>query len=348
MDVIVVGAGIVGCAAADELSRRGRRVLVIDSRTPGAGATQASAGMLVPYIEAHERGPLFDLTLRSLALYDTFIAAVARDAGRSVEYRRTGSLEIADSADRAQAMKRAADTDSTGTLEWIPSAALRALEPSVADSTAGALLCRAHGYVAVPQLMDALQLSATRHGAQFLTAAVTSIRGDGHGFVVEAGGMTHQCDRVVLAAGSWTSQLDVAAEIPAIRPVRGQLLRLRWTGPAISHVLWGPDCYIVPWTDGTVLVGATAEDVGFDERATVAGVRDLLEAACELLPQAWSATFVEVRVGLRPAALDDLPVITASTAMPGLVFATGHYRNGILLAPLTAQMVAGLIEAADR
>jgi glycine/D-amino acid oxidase-like deaminating enzyme len=108
-------------------------------------------------------------------------------------------------------------------------------------------------------------------------------------------------------------------------------------------VIWGSDCYVVPWENGTVLVGATVEDVGFDERATAAGVRDLLDAVCELLPEAWRSTFVEARVGLRPATTDGLPVMGRSRDVPGLVYATGHYRNGVLLAPLTAQLVADLI-----
>jgi glycine oxidase len=108
-------------------------------------------------------------------------------------------------------------------------------------------------------------------------------------------------------------------------------------------VLWGKDCYVVPWQDGTVLVGATVEDVGFDERTTAAGVRDLLDAVCDLLPEAWGATFLEARAGLRPATEDGLPVIGRSTEAPGVIYATGHYRNGVLLAPLTAAIVADLI-----
>ena len=153
-----------------------------------------------------------------------------------------------------------------------------------------------------------------------------------------------RADQVGIAAGSWSAQLaldDAAAA--SVRPIRGQLLRLKWSGDQLSRVIWGPDCYLVPWQDGTVLVGATVEDVGFDERATAAGVRDLLDAACELLPDAWRASFVEARVGLRPASGDGLPIIGRSASFPSLVYATGHYRNGVLLAPLTARLVADLV-----
>ena len=129
-----------------------------------------------------------------------------------------------------------------------------------------------------------------------------------------------------------------------MKPIRGQLLHLAWpTEQPIRRVVWGAECYIVPWRNGRVLVGATVEDAGFDERATAAGVRDLLEAACTLVPHLWQASFAEVRVGLRPASPDSLPVVGRSQVVPGLVYATGHYRNGILLTPLTAALVKNLV-----
>ena len=152
----------------------------------------------------------------------------------------------------------------------------------------------------------------------------------------------------MLAAGSWSGGIEIAdtAALP-VRPVRGQLLYLRWPAAPISRIVWGTRCYLVPWIDGTVLVGATSEEVGFDERPTVTGVRDLLEAATELIPSAWQAEFLGVRVGLRPASPDELPLIGPSTRLPGLVYATGHYRNGVLLAPLTAELVVKALAGED-
>ena len=131
--------------------------------------------------------------------------------------------------------------------------------------------------------------------------------------------------------------------IPPLRPVRGQLLHLGWGGHPLSTIIWGPACYIVPRLDGTLLVGATVEEVGFDERTTAAGVRDLLDAACELLPEARSATFLAARAGLRPATPDELPVLGSDPETPAIVHAAGHYRNGVLLAPITARVIADLI-----
>ncbi len=145
-----------------------------------------------------------------------------------------------------------------------------------------------------------------------------------------------------MAAGSWSGQIEiegVTARVP-VRPVRGQLLQLAWNGPLLGRVIWSERCYLVPWEDGTLLVGATVEEAGFDERTTTVGVRDLIEAACELVPHTWSATFVAAKAGLRPASADELPVIGPSSVVPNVMYATGHYRNGVLLAPLTAELVA--------
>ncbi len=130
---------------------------------------------------------------------------------------------------------------------------------------------------------------------------------------------------------------------PPVRPVRGQLLHLRFASPPLSRVVWGAAAYLVPWVDGSVLVGATVEDAGFDDSVTVAGIRGLLDAAVELLPAAQFAAFTDARAGLRPATPDELPIVGRSSTMPGVYYATGHYRNGVLLAPLTAVMIADLV-----
>jgi glycine oxidase len=345
-DVIVVGGGIIGCAITQELARRGARVRLIEARTVAGGATQASAGILAPYIEGHERGALFDLTLRSLALYDRFVTTIASDATIAIDYRRCGSLEVPADADDAAAMQESANEFAAAGLRWLPIEAARALEPALPPTAAGALLSPMHGYVAVAALTEALVWSALRHDAEIETGRrITAIQPAAGGVSVrDDEGNSWEAQHVVVAAGSWSDFLrPPEAPAAAVRPVRGQIIRLAWNAPPLSHVIWGKDCYVVPWQDGTVLVGATVEDVGFDERTTAAGVRDLLEAVCDLLPEAWGATFIDARAGLRPASADGLPVVGRSAAIPGLVLATGHYRNGILLAPLTASLVADLI-----
>lgn len=343
-DVVIVGAGVIGCAVAREIARRGAQVRLFEARTVSAGATQASAGILAPYIEGHDRGLLFDLGLRSLGLYDDFVHDVSEESGLPVEYRRCGSLEVATDPASAARLRQTAVQDPV--LRWLDADAARMQEPALAATIEGAVLAEGHGYVAVPSLMDALAWSALRHGVQIEAAhRVTGIRTTASGITVSTeDGTSWPAGYVVIAAGSWTGLLDVADPVAgSVRPVRGQLLRLQWSGAPLQRIVWGPECYVVPWNDRRVLVGATVEDVGFDERTTAAGVRDLLDAVCDLLPEAWGATFLEARVGLRPATPDGLPYVGRSPSSDRVVYATGHYRNGLLLAPLTARLVADLI-----
>lgn len=343
-DVVVVGAGIIGCAIARELASRGLQCSVIDDRPVAGGATQASAGMLAPYVEAHGRNAMLDLCVRSLDLYDGWIDTVRAESGVAVEYRRIGTLEVA--LDRANADTLRLLSQRADGIErvWLDGDRAAREYPALGGAT-GALFTPAHGYVAAPQLASALALCAEARGATFHRATVRRIDREGASLIVTTTSNRIDADAVVLAAGAWTNAIE-GIRAPALRPVRGQLLTLAWRGDPLPTILWGPECYIVPRTDGTVLVGATVEDVGFDERTTAAGVRDLLDAVCELVPEAWGASFLGARVGLRPATPDELPVLGPDAHVDGLVHALGHYRNGVLLAPITARLIADWI--ADR
>ena len=339
--VLVVGAGIIGCAIARELASRGVPCTVAEDRGVAGGATQASAGMLAPYVEAHERGPLLDLGVRSLRLFPEWIAAVRREARMDVEVAAIGTLEVATTHQRADAL-RAASRDHG---EWLDADALRRACPEIANGH-GARLITEHGYAAAPQLANALAQAAEGIGASFHAGRVVRVSRVDDGFRIETTNGVLEAARVVLAAGAWTNAVE-GVRTPPIRPVRGQIVRLGWPAQPLASIVWGPRCYVVPRLDHSVLVGATAEDAGFDERTTAAGVRDLLDAVCELLPVAQDASFLDARAGLRPAAPDDLPVIGADPDEPGVFHASGHYRNGVLLAPITATLIADLI-ADDR
>jgi glycine oxidase len=346
--VLVAGAGIIGCAIARELSARGVACTIVDDRAVGGGATQASAGMLAPYVEAHDDGPLLELGVRSLALYDDWIDAVRRESHIDVEYRRIGTLEVALDPQHAGELRAQAREGPDAERRWMDPAAVHRRQPALA-SVDGALFTPSHAYVAAHQLAQALARAAETRGARVLTARIQRIARTSSGFsvITTAGEVT--ASKVVLATGAWTNAIEIdGAAAPDVRPVRGQLLHLGWHEAPLDTIVWGPECYVVPRLDGSLLVGATVEDVGFDERATAAGVRDLLDAFCEILPGGWGAAFLGARVGLRPAAADDLPVMGWDPNVDGLAHATGHYRNGVLLAPITAVMIANLITADRR
>jgi glycine oxidase len=343
--VSIIGAGIVGCAIAHELASRGARVRVIDPRPPGHGATGASAGMLAPHIEGHAAA-LLGIGLQSLTLYDGFIQRVRCESGHAVEYERSGTLQVATNLDMADTLRReSARLTAAGVRNTLlRGAEAKAAEPSVGDDVAAGLLVPDHGYVSVPSLTMALVEAATKKNARFVTERVLGIHSSEHGAQVTTSGGTVDADAVVIAAGSWSP--EVAANTswpPPVKPIRGQLLQLRLPARAASRIVWGPSCYIVPWHDGGVLVGATAEDAGFDESATATGVHQLLGAAMTVLPQLRVAKFEEVRVGLRPMTSDELPIIGPSSTSRHVFYATGHYRNGILLTPLTAALIADLL-----
>ena len=344
----MVGAGIIGCAVAYEVARRGGSVRVVDDRTPGMGATQASAGVLAPYIEARDGNALLALAARSLDLFDGFVEGVRSASAMAIGYQRTGTLDVATQEDTMRHFERAAEVlRSRGVVaHLLDGHAARAEEPRLAAGILGGLLIPAHGYVAATELTRALAAAAQRHGATMVDGGrVRRLSRAAGELIVETDGGSLRSSAVVLAAGSWASQIQiegVAVRVP-VRPVRGQLLHLGWNGPPLRRVVWSERCYLVPWENGTLLVGATVEEAGFDEGTTAAGVRDLIEAACELAPHAWTASVLAARAGLRPGTPDEVPIIGPSRALPNVVYATGHYRNGVLLSPLTAHLVADAV-----
>lgn len=343
MKIIVVGAGIVGCAVAHELASRGADVHLFDARGVGQGATRASAGMLAPALD-HHLPELRRLASRSLSMYDEFIRRVERDAGGRIEYARSGTLNVALGESEAAALDAdAARLDETGVEHTLlDREQVRRLEPSLSPRATSGLYVPTHGYVRATELTEALARAAQARGARLSILPVQRVEDRARGVAVITAGEAFEADAVVLASGSWPVESWPEAA-PPVRPIRGQLVHLRAEHPIVSRVIWGSECYLVPWRDGSVLVGATVEDVGYDERPTAGGVRMLLDAAITLVPALGGARFDGVRVGLRPRGPDELPVIGRSAAASRVFYALGHYRNGIVLAPLTAAIVADLV-----
>src|SRR5262245_38128699 len=273
------------------------------------GATQASAGVLAPYIEAREGGPLLELTARSLDMFDGFVERTRMDSGVNVPYQRTGTLDVARTKESMEALSATADLLARRGIDarMVDANQLRTEEPQLSTDAIGGLMIRTHGFVAAGELTTALLAAARACGVvQLETGRARRVTRAGTGLTVEAGPNAFRADAVVVAAGSWSGQIEVegAARPLPVRPVRGQLLQLAWCGALLGQVIWGERCYMVPWRDGTVLVGATVEEAGFDERPTVAGPRGLMGAACELVPAARHASLAGARVRLRPGRPD--------------------------------------------
>jgi glycine oxidase len=346
--VIVVGAGIVGCTVAYDLAKAGSRVQVIETRTPGQGATRASAGILAPHIEGHSSDLLRNLGKRSLDLYDELMKRLVADSGRDIFYQRNGTFELAFSEADVERLAELSRTlgDEGIEAKWVTPDRFCVLEPQAAPAARGALLIPTHGFVGVTSLTLAAAAAAEKFGASFTvaTGAIRIFPIEGNRVSVQTAATKLEADRVVLAAGSWSSMITVEGADPIpVKPIRGQLIQLQTDPGAINRVIWGPDGYLVPWPDGSVLVGSTVEDVGFDEAHTQEAVEKLRAAAVSLVPSLSTADMTGVRTGLRPKGPDDLPILGASKAVPGLIYATAHYRNGVLFTPLTMRLVSDLV-----
>jgi glycine oxidase len=228
----------------------------------------------------------------------------------------------------------------------VPSALLSDVEPAVSPDATGALLVPMHGFVGVGSLTRAALAAAATRGTRLhvATGAVHIAPSAEGGAVVRTADRTWTADTAVMAAGSWSTQVTIeGADAVPVVPIRGQLLQLQAARGLLRRVIWGTAGYLVPWPDGTVLAGATVEDVGFDESLTDEGCAGLRAMAAALVPALADAPLVEARTGLRPKGPDDLPLIGRSVPVPALIYATGHYRNGVLLAPYTAQLVRRLV-----
>jgi glycine oxidase len=347
-DVVILGGGVIGCATAWELARRGLSVVVVERDTPGLGATSAAAGMLSPLSESEEAGPFLELALSSLDRYPSFVAALFEETGIDVEYRQRGKLEVAfDEAGEARLRATYGWRREAGfVVDWLDADEARRMEPALSPRARAGLFNARDHQVDNRRLGRAAWLAAERAGARFLTGtpalAIRSAAGRVRG-VALANGEVVTAPRVVLALGSWSGGLDGLPRPLPVFPVRGEIIALEAAPSPLTRVVSTGRCYLVSRAEGRVLVGATAERAGFQSRATAGGVQKLLAAAIEAVPALAGAPIAELWGGLRPGTPDTLPILGPDPEVEGLVYATGHYRNGILLAPITAQLVMAAV-----
>ena len=347
---MVVGGGVIGLGIAWRAAQAGLTATVVD-QAPGRGASWAAAGMLAPVTEVHYgEGPLLQLNLASAARWPSFAAEVEEASGRPVGYTPWGTLAVARDADDNAALEDLYQFQLRNGLqvERLRSRECRQLEPGLHPGIRGGVLAPGDHQVDNRALVQALLAACERAGVRMVAGRVAELatRGDRVTGVVLAGGQTLAAGTVVLAAGCWSGGLAGLADevLPPVRPVKGQLLYLRGPAdqPLCSRNVRGLEVYVVPRGDGRVVVGATVEEQGFDTRVTAGAVHDLLRAAMELLPDVAELELLETVAGLRPGSPDNAPLL-GPAGPEGLVVATGHYRNGILLCPVTADAVAELL-----
>jgi glycine oxidase len=358
-EVVIVGGGVIGLVVARALALRGcSDVLLIERAGLGAEASSAAAGMLAPQAEADFADEFFHLACRSRDMYPGFAAALLEETGIDIELETTGTLYLAfTDHDATELRKRYQWQKAAGlTLQMLGGDDARLLEPAVSDNVTAALKFPMDLQVENRRLISALAASTEKLGVRLLTGTtVATLKTDYRGIVgVETSLGFVGTDTVVVAGGAWTSALGLtdmsgratpAKTLPNLRiePIRGQMLCFEANPPIARHVIYSPRGYIVPRRDGRLLAGATTEQAGFDKRVTAEGVSSILSAAMEISPQIGALAMRSSWAGFRPRAADGLPVIGQCAEIGGLFYATGHYRNGILLAPITGELIAGAI-----
>jgi glycine oxidase len=346
-DIAVVGGGVIGCATAYELARRGASVVVVERAELAAESSSAAAGILAPRVHAADSA-IFPLAMASHLLFPGLADALREETGVDSDFARCGALDLAmDEAaeetlrDKVQWL-RAAGHD----VSWIDPLDVSGREPALAGDCRGAFF-DADAYQVQPgRFTQSLGHAAARRGVRFqLGTEVLGIERNGpHAIALQTTSGSIAASHIVLAAGAWMGALGerLGLRVPVF-PAKGQILSLRAAPQPIRNVVFGADVYLMPRRDGTVAVGATVEDAGFDKRVTTSGAAGLLQAAARLCPSLADAAVDRLWAGLRPGTTDELPIVGLAPGYDNVTLAGGHFRNGIMLAPITASLLADVI-----
>ncbi|MBX3299664.1 MAG: glycine oxidase ThiO [Acidobacteria bacterium] len=348
-DVLVIGGGVIGLAIAREAGRRGLRVTVVDRAECGREASWAAAGMLGTQTETEHGGDFFELCRRSAALFPALADELLDETGIDVELDTAGTISVAFSEPELERLADSTKWQREAGLraDIISAADIRRAEPFISTDAAGGVFMPDDGQVDNRRLVEALRASAESAGVSIveneeIAGLVTS---GGAVTGARSGTAVWEADHTVVATGAWTSliKLGEIGSLPEIKPIRGQIAVYKTAKRLFTHVLHARGGYLVPRRDGRVLIGATAEDVGFDKSSTSAAGEWLRSVAVGTAPGLANLSFSDGWAGLRPGTPDGDPMIGGFGGLEGLTLAVGHYRNGILLAPITAKMVADRI-----
>ncbi|MFL5320540.1 MAG: glycine oxidase ThiO [Myxococcaceae bacterium] len=342
-EVLIIGGGVMGCGIGMRLAQAGAKVTILERSIPGAEASSAAGGILAPQMEAEGPGPFLDLCLRSRAMYRSFAEELKELTGVDIHYLPSGLLSAA--FDEAAAAKLDAlvawQKSSSLRAELLSGDEARALEPQLSSKALVAAHFPDDHQVDNRLLVRALSMAAAKVGAKFRSGYVRSVVTEKNRAVgVDLDGEILRADSVVVAAGSWSGLVQGAGLDPkTVRPAKGQMVALQTRLPLFTRVLFSPSGYLVPRQDGRVIAGSTLEFKGFEKTVTAEGLQKILTMAMELVPALADAPVEETWAGLRPYTDDHSPLLGPSP-IEGLFLATGHFRNGILLAPITAKVVS--------
>ncbi len=354
--ILIIGGGVIGLGIGWQLAKSGASVTIYEQAKAGRAASWAAAGMLAPLAEAHTEEPeLLKLGCQSLALYPQWVQELEADAEMSIGYRVEGTLIVGLEPDDTHQLRHlyTSQQDLGLDVEWLTGRAAREIEPALSPRVTAAIRCESDHQVDNRLMVKALGRAYQRYGG-VLCESITVER-----IVIEnevvTGIQTQEsfqaADVIILAAGPWSAQIEGLPDaiLPPVRPVKGQMLALQMEdGITVKNVIrtvrarYPTSVYLVPRTDGRLIVGATSEEMGFDTRLTAGGIFELLRGAWEAVPGIYELPLLETWTGLRPGSRDNAPIL-GETPIENLIYATGHYRNGILLTPITAYEISKLI-----
>ena len=354
--ILIIGGGVIGLGIGWQLAKSGASVTIYEQAKAGRAASWAAAGMLAPLAEAHTEEPeLLKLGCQSLALYPQWVQELEADAEMSIGYRVEGTLIVGLEPDDTHQLRHlyASQQDLGLDVEWLTGREAREIEPALSPRVTAAIRCESDHQVDNRLMVKALGRAYQRYGG-VLCESITVER-----IVIEnevvTGVQTQEsfqaADVIILAAGPWSAQIEGLPDaiLPPVRPVKGQMLALQMEdGITVKNVIrtvrarYPTSVYLVPRTDGRLIVGATSEEMGFDTRLTAGGIFELLRGAWEAVPGIYELPLLETWTGLRPGSRDNAPIL-GETPLENLIYATGHYRNGILLTPITAYEISKLI-----
>ncbi|MBO8164568.1 MAG: glycine oxidase ThiO [Brevibacillus sp.] len=351
-DCLVIGGGIIGLSLAYELAGRGLSVTVLEQGDWGGQASVAAAGILGPLQEFDQPGPLFDLGLASLALYPEWVAELREVTGIDPQLVLDGILRVAmDEREQAAFWERYGWQQAKGCqVQWLENSQLKRMEPNLSGDAKAAIYSPAEGHVNSRMLLKALTAACQIRGVRLESGVVATapvLRGQRVIGVESSVGM-YQAEHTIIAAGAWTGLIGrwLSLTLP-IRPVRGQVAAVSSEEIPLKRVIFGTNGYIVPKKDGRVIVGATEDEAGFRLGVTLAGLARVLQGVRLYVPALGQAAFLDAWSGLRPATADGLPLLGPLPGWEGIAVASGHFRNGILLSPVTAKRMADYLTQND-